>query len=59
MITLLQIWTAARDTFEKEELLLLMEILKSGSLSRIDGESERVMQVLDNTIDLIRKVTLS
>lgn len=58
MITLLQIWTAARDTFEKEELLLLMEILKSGSLSRIDGESERVMQVLDNTIDLIRKVTL-
>lgn len=59
MITLLQIWTAARDTFGKEELLLLMEILKSGSLSRIDGESERVMQVLDNTIDLIRKVTLS
>jgi len=59
MITLLQVWSAARDAFGKEELLLFLEILKSGSLNRIDGENERVLQILDNAIDLIRKVSLS
>lgn len=52
-------WSAARDAFGKEELLLLSEILKASSLNRIDGESERVLQILDNAIDLIRKVPLS
>jgi hypothetical protein len=53
------VWSAARDAFGKEELLLFLEILKSGSLNRIDGENERVLQILDNAIDLIRKVSLS
>jgi len=41
MLTLLQVWSTARDTFSKEELLMLIEILKTNALNR-DGESERV-----------------
>lgn len=48
-------WTDARDSFTSSELHILMKILKESSINRI-GEGKRLMYILDNAIDIIRKI---